>query len=65
MKMFITWIAPILLLIGTAGLLMNEYILGWGRSATITFAVFNLVGLALLIPSILKNRKSIVNKNNQ
>jgi len=40
--------AFILLIIGTIGLLMNEFIFDWGRAATLTFAVFNFVGLAIL-----------------
>lgn len=38
----------ILLIIGTIGLLINEFVFDWGRAATLTFAVFNLVGLATL-----------------
>jgi len=40
--------AFILLIIGTTGLLINELIFDWGRVATLTFAVFNLVGFAAL-----------------
>ncbi len=39
-------IAFILLIIGTIGLLINEFIFDWGRSATITFAVINVIGLS-------------------
>ena len=38
----------ILLIIGTLGLLINEFVFDWGRSATIIFAVFNIAGLATL-----------------
>ena len=41
-------IAFILLIIGTIGLLINELIFGWGRGATLTFAIINVVGLASL-----------------
>jgi len=41
-------IAPILLLIGTAGLLLNEFLLQWGRSATLIFAGINTLGLVTL-----------------
>lgn len=41
-------IAFILLIIGTVGLLLNEFLLDLGRVATLTFAVLNLVGLVLL-----------------
>jgi len=40
--------AFILLIIGTIGLLMNEFIFDWGRAATLIFAAFNFVGLAIL-----------------
>ncbi|MFC1916494.1 hypothetical protein ACFLW4_07430 [Chloroflexota bacterium] len=40
--------AFILLIIGTVGLLLNELVFDWGRVATLTFAVLNLVGLATL-----------------
>ncbi|MFC2007701.1 hypothetical protein ACFLVB_03800 [Chloroflexota bacterium] len=49
-----TILAPgsfILIIIGTLGLLANEFIFDWGSSATVTFAVFNLVGLAALVLS--------------
>ena len=38
----------ILLIIGTLGLLINEFISGWGTTATLTFAALNVVGLAIL-----------------
>ncbi|MFC1995673.1 hypothetical protein ACFLVM_02210 [Chloroflexota bacterium] len=41
-------IAFILLIIGTIGLLINEFIFNWGRGATVTFAIINVVGLASL-----------------
>jgi len=40
--------AFILLIIGTGGLLVNEFVAGWGRTATVTFACLNVVGLAAL-----------------
>ena len=40
--------AFILLIIGTIGLLLNEFVFDWGRSVTLTFAVLNCVGLATL-----------------
>jgi len=40
--------AFIILIIGTIGLLINEFVLDWGTSATIIFAVFNFMGLATL-----------------
>jgi hypothetical protein len=56
MRRIIAWMTPTLLLIGTAGLLLNEFILGWGRPATITFALFNIIGLTLFISSRWQNR---------
>lgn len=40
--------AFILLIIGTLGLLINEFAFDWGRTATVTFAVFNIAGFATL-----------------
>ena len=40
--------AFILLIIGTAGLLLNEFAFDWGSIATITFAAANILGLAVL-----------------
>ena len=38
----------ILLIVGTVGLLINELAMDWGRTATIIFAIINLVGLITL-----------------
>ena len=40
--------AFILLIIGTVGLLLNEFLIDLGRAATVTFALLNLIGLILL-----------------
>jgi len=40
--------AFILLIVGTLGLLMNEYIFHWGRFGTLLFAAFNMIAIALL-----------------
>lgn len=40
--------AFILLIIGTIGLLVNEFVADWGRALTLMFAVFNFAGLAIL-----------------
>ncbi len=40
--------AFILLIIGTLGLLINELVFDWGRTATLTFAASNVVGFAIL-----------------
>jgi hypothetical protein len=47
-----------LLVIGTAGLLLNEFLLDWGTVATITFALFNVIGIVILISSNWNNRRS-------
>ncbi len=38
----------ILLIIGTLGLLITEFVLEWGSAATLIFAALNVVGLAIL-----------------
>ena len=48
MREFAKLTAFILLIIGTIGLLVNEFIFDWGRTGTLVFAVFNFVGLATL-----------------
>jgi len=40
--------AFILLIIGTIGLLVNEFVADWGRAPTLLFAVFNCIGLVTL-----------------
>ena len=40
--------AFILLIIGTIGLLVNEFIFDWGRLATVRFTIFGVAGLAIL-----------------
>jgi hypothetical protein len=42
------WSAFILLIIGTLGLVANEFILDWGAIATLIFAALNVVGLIIL-----------------
>lgn len=39
--------AATMVLIGTVGLLINEFIFQWGRSATLLFAVVSLIGFAI------------------
>jgi len=48
MREIATLSAFILLIIGTLGLLINEFIFDWGSTATLTFAAVNVVGLAIL-----------------
>jgi len=40
--------AFILLIIGTIGLLVNEFVADWGRAPTLIFAIFNCIGLVTL-----------------
>jgi hypothetical protein len=40
--------AFVFLLIGTLGLLLNEFVFDWGRAATLTFALANVIGLVTL-----------------
>jgi len=40
--------AFILLIIGSIGLLVNEFAFHWGTTATLVFAALNIVGLVLL-----------------
>jgi hypothetical protein len=40
--------AFIFLLVGTVGLLINEFVFDWGRAATLTFALANVIGLVAL-----------------
>jgi hypothetical protein len=40
--------AFILLIIGTIGLLVNEFAADWGRAPTLIFAIFNCIGLVTL-----------------
>jgi len=48
MKQVVKLSGFILLIIGTLGLLINEFIFDWGSIATLTFAAVNVVGLAIL-----------------
>lgn len=40
--------AFVLLVVGTLGLLMNEFVFAWGRTGTLIFAAANIVGLVTL-----------------
>ena len=50
-------LAFVLVGIGTVGLLVNEFVTGWGRGATITFACLNVIGLTFLIYTKVKQRR--------
>ena len=49
--------AFILVLLGTLGLLGNEYWFEWGRTATLIFAALNIAGLAGLAVGLFGRRK--------
>lgn len=38
-----------LLIVGTFGLLMNEFVFNWGTIATLAFALSNVIGLIALV----------------
>ena len=40
--------AFVCLLVGTLGLLTNEFVFDWGRTATLIFAALNVIGLLAL-----------------
>ena len=48
MREYTRLIAFVLLGVGTIGLLINELIFDWGRCATLTFAIINVVGFTSL-----------------
>lgn len=47
----------VLLLVGTIGLLVNEFVFKWGTIATMLFALANVIGLLILGYAYL-NKKS-------
>jgi len=48
MRNVVKLIAFILLVIGTIGILINEFCLGWGWVANVAFADLNVLGLLIL-----------------
>ena len=48
MKRIIELLPFVFLILGTLGLLLNEFVFDWGRAATLAFAAANLVGLLVL-----------------
>lgn len=49
MKEIVKLVSFILLIIGTVGLLVNEFVFDMGRAGTLVFAFLNVIGLAILI----------------
>lgn len=50
-------IAAILVLTGTVGLLLNEFLFQWGKSATLTFAVTNILGFIFWVIAYFLDQK--------
>jgi hypothetical protein len=48
----------ILIFIGTLGLLLNEFMFDWGRTATLIFAAINVVGLVTLVSTTWITKKA-------
>jgi len=48
MKATVRLIAFVLLAVGLAGLLLNEFVFHWGTGATITFAALEIIGFVAL-----------------
>lgn len=48
MKSTIEMVPFILIILGTLGLLLNEFVFDWGKAATLLFASANLIGLLIL-----------------
>lgn len=48
MKMTFELVPFVLLIIGTLGLLLNEFVFEWGQAATLSFATANVIGLLVL-----------------
>ena len=46
-------IAFVLLLVGTIGLLLNEFLFDWGRTMVLIFAAANVAGLIGLATAVL------------
>ena len=48
MKTILEIIPFVLIILGTLGLLLNEFVFDWGKAATLFFAAANLIGLLIL-----------------
>jgi len=51
--------AFILLIVGTSGHLINEFIFDWGSLATVRFTIFNVAGIAILAFERLRRKKTL------
>ena len=45
--LLMTFVAFVLLCLGSTGLLANEFVFGWGRTATLCFAATTVAGFAI------------------
>ena len=50
----------ILLIIGTIGLLVNEFIFEWGRLATVRFTILNVAGIVILAVAHWRRKKALL-----
>ncbi len=50
-------IAFLLLIVGTIGLLVNEFVFDWGRVATVVFGVSSVIGLIALAMTGLRRKE--------
>jgi len=53
----ISTVAFLLLIVGTLGLLANEFVVNWGRTATLVFATSNVVGLVIIGHTLVRGGK--------
>ena len=57
MKQSVKLVGFTLLVIGTLGLIINEFIFNWGSTVTLAFAAVNIVGLAILAYTLWDRKK--------
>lgn len=50
-------LAFLLLVVGTAGLLLNELVIDWGTEAVLIFAALNVLGLIVLAIAMWRERQ--------
>ena len=57
MRKVITTISFILLVFGTLGLLLDEFVFDWGKIITSLFAISNVIGLSAFIILVLSRKE--------
>lgn len=50
-------LAFLLVLVGTAGLLLNEFVAEWGTEVVLVFAAMNVLGLISLLVAMWRERR--------